>query len=1493
VRPREVEVEAGSQLELRCHITGSLVEGVKWYRDGGEVRAEGRITIRPREVLRVAPLATTDSGLYQCAASTQDGHYAHDHARVVVAQGAAPPELLYRFIEQTLQPGPAVSLKCIATGTPTPHITWTLDGFPLPHSHRLVKGQYVSAQGDVISHVNISAVQVADGGTYTCTAENHAGTARHAARLNVYGPPQVRPMGQVAAVAGKTFAVTCPAAGHPIHVITWSKDGSQLPRSHRQRVLTNGTLVVEQVTQGVDDGTYACTASSRGGRSDSQTLQLRVLVPPRMAPLHFPGGTRAGMQIRATCLVQEGDQPVKYTWTKDGRPLDARLGVRTSQLDAFTSILVIEQAAATHSGNYTCTASNAAATTATTARLTVRVPPTWVVEPSSASVALGGSLALPCLARGFPDPITTWRRQTASGEFVDVGDGGVGVEGGGLAQWQNGTLWVGRAARGHEGRYLCEANNGVPPGLSQLVNLTVNEPPWFRSVKQRQEVRVGASATLTCHAYGDAPLTLTWTRDAAPLQPQPRYRVSRGTGEDEVGSGGRVTQLVVAESRLADTGTFVCTATNPHGSRTAHHHLLVQDVPGPPSGVRVEEEGPRHLTLTWTPPEDSNAPITAYIVTLEPQPGPSQYPDSGAGREERVGSGERRARLGKLHPATHYRVTVAAENRVGRGRSSPTVSASTQEEPPSAPPRDVTVVGVSPRALQVNWEPPPHNSTNGVLLGYHLGYKILGEDEDSAYNFSKVVSVEGAVSLASARVSGLRPHSRYSIVLRAFNSKGAGPSSPPALATTLQDKPSAAPGQVRCSSQTSSSLVVSWAPPPQTHRNGVITSYRVAYWRTDAPEDKMGGTGVVTEGQQASLKGLQPWTNYSVIVAASTGAGQGVTSSPLTCTTQQDVPEAPAKVKVVVSGPRAAVVSWVPPGRPNGRITRYTVHWRTGGGTTTHTRHVDPQMAHLALHDLSHTTHQVWVTAATSVGEGPASDTVLVKPSHTVASGVWSLGRNVTAAWGEDVSLACGTVGVPEPDLSWTHRGAPLPTSRPRAVVQQDGTLSLSDLQRNDGGQYTCTATNRHGKDTALYLLNVLVPPSPPSLHVTETTASSIRVQWSVRDTGGAALLGATLHYRPVGGQWVKSVVDGDDRTFTAQNLRCGSLHHFYLTVRNYVGRSEPSRTEVARTKGRPPQAPPQFQFVTTNSSQATLYLSQWTDGGCSITHFSVEYRRGPTDSWTTVSSEVLPARTYTISGLEAGTHYQLQVTAHNSAGATPAHYTVTTPLYGHPVDLSANGGMWGETASPPSAWQDPRVLVPAAVSGLALLLTLTTVCVCLRKRVPSRPPQKMSQDGKDGECEKGVVQEELYTTVRRPAPTPPRHHHHPSADSTGDYSSEELYHYAAASYQLEGGSPPPPAPPSPPNHVLPQSRPQKAFTALIYQAPSLHDVDSPNTSEGEGRNSRPLPPPNGAATGGDSQGSEGYGSLMDPAPPPSALHHHHHHHHRPPRNPRLARYKN
>ena len=41
--------------------------------------------------------------------------------------------------------------------------------------------------------------------------------------------------------------------------------------------------------------------------------------------------------------------------------------------------------------------------------------------------------------------------------------------------------------------------------------------------------------------------------------------------------------------------------------------------------------------------------------------------------------------------------------------------------------------------------------------------------------------------MTQATLSGLRPFSRYAIVLQAFNSRGAGPTSPPSVGSTLED----------------------------------------------------------------------------------------------------------------------------------------------------------------------------------------------------------------------------------------------------------------------------------------------------------------------------------------------------------------------------------------------------------------------------------------------------------------------------------------------------------------------------------------------------------------------------------------------------------------------------------------------------------------------------------------------------------------------------------
>ena len=102
---------------------------------------------------------------------------------------------------------------------------------------------------------------------------------------------------------------------------------------------------------------------------------LPPAVPPLLAGFNFPPNTIAGMRVQAQCLVQAGDQPVTLSFSKDGQPLGGAVpllqGVRMQQLDAFSSLLVIEAAAAEHSGNYSCVGVNAAATTSLHARLDV------------------------------------------------------------------------------------------------------------------------------------------------------------------------------------------------------------------------------------------------------------------------------------------------------------------------------------------------------------------------------------------------------------------------------------------------------------------------------------------------------------------------------------------------------------------------------------------------------------------------------------------------------------------------------------------------------------------------------------------------------------------------------------------------------------------------------------------------------------------------------------------------------------------------------------------------------------------------------------------------------------------------------------------------------------------------------------------------------------------------------------------------------------------
>lgn len=67
----------------------------------------------------------------------------------------------------------------------------------------------------------------------------------------------------------------------------------------------------------------------------------------------------------------KGDTPLNVKWLKNGVLIDPSQRISITQVDQYNSILVIEHLSASHSGNYSCVVSNAAADVESTQALLV------------------------------------------------------------------------------------------------------------------------------------------------------------------------------------------------------------------------------------------------------------------------------------------------------------------------------------------------------------------------------------------------------------------------------------------------------------------------------------------------------------------------------------------------------------------------------------------------------------------------------------------------------------------------------------------------------------------------------------------------------------------------------------------------------------------------------------------------------------------------------------------------------------------------------------------------------------------------------------------------------------------------------------------------------------------------------------------------------------------------------------------------------------------
>ncbi|XP_036422629.1 protein sidekick-1 isoform X2 [Colossoma macropomum] len=300
--------------------------------------------------------------------------------------------------------------------------------------------------------------------------------------------------------------------------------------------------------------------------------------------------------------------------------------------------------------------------------------------------------------------------------------------------------------------------------------------------------------------------------------------------------------------------------------------------------------------------------------------------------------------LTQLQKYRRYEIVMTAYNIIGESPASAPVEVFVGEAAPSVAPQNIQVNTISSTQLEVQWEPPPVETQNGIIQGYKIYYWEL--DNQNETEKVKILFLPEA----SMRLKNLTSYTYYMVKLSAFNAAGDGPLSEPRRGRTLQAAPSA-PSFISFSEVTSTTLNVSWGFPVSP--NGVVEGYRVVYEPT-APIH--GVSKVVTVDIQGSwqrwlkVRDLTKGVTYRFRVQAKTISYGPEAEANITAGPVQGSPGSPLETSITKSG-STLTIHWKPGDKGAGRVTGYVIEARPSdeGLWDTFVRHLPPSSTSHAI----------------------------------------------------------------------------------------------------------------------------------------------------------------------------------------------------------------------------------------------------------------------------------------------------------------------------------------------------------------------------------------------------------------------------------------------------------------------------------------------------------------------------------------------------------------
>jgi hypothetical protein len=213
-------------------------------------------------------------------------------------------------------------------------------------------------------------------------------------------------------------------------------------------------------------------------------------------------------------------------------------------------------------------------------------------------------------------------------------------------------------------------------------------------------------------------------------------------------------------------------------------------------------------------------------------------------------------------------------------------------------------------------------------------------------------------------------------------------------------------------------------------------------------------------------------------------------------------------------------------------------------------------------------------------------------------------------------------------------------------------------------------------------------PGSPSGLITVAPSASAVTLNWVAPTTGGA--VGSyTVQYRVTGqSTWITFATGIATTTAIVTGLTASTAYDFQVLAVNSAGSSAPSPLANSTTTIAAPGTPTALTAGTMTQTTAALSWTAPGTGGA-IASYTLQYRVTGAGSWTPVTG--ITTTGATLSGLTAGTQYDVQVAALNAGGtsAFTATTTATTVVAspGLPTGLAA-GTATGTTQ--PLSWTAP-----------------------------------------------------------------------------------------------------------------------------------------------------------------------------------------------------------